>query len=326
MKRRSFIAGSAMALAAPGLVLAGARAYPSRPVRLIVPFAAGQGSDVLARAIGKRLYALWGQPVIVENRAGANGTIAVNEVLKSPGDGHTLLVTSNSPIVINPSIYKHLSYDVRKDLKPVMLLSTTDVGLMVHPDVPARDVGRLIQVLKQAPGKYSYGSIGVGSTSHLAMETFKRATGVQAVHVPYRGSSLAMTDLIAGTIQLMFDGLPSSLPHVHSGRIRALAISGSHPSRFLPGVPALGPIGVQGTPDGGWYGLLVSASVDDALVRQLNADFASVLREPDIRAQLTVLAMDAVPVMNPSQFADFIGRQTAYWDGVAHRLGIYRAV
>jgi len=326
MKRRSFIMGGAAALAMPAAVWAAARTYPSRPVRLIVPFAPGQGSDVLARAIGKRLYALWKQPVIVENRAGANGTLAVNEVLKSGADGYTLLLTSNSPIVINPSIYKHLSYNVQKDLKPVTLLSTTAVGLMVHPAFPARDIHELIQVMKRAPGKYSYGSIGVGSTSHLAMETFMRATGVRAVHVPYRGSSLAMTDLISGTIQLMFDGLPSSLPHVRSGRIRALAISGAHPSQFLLGVPALGSIGVEGTPDGGWYGLMAAAGVSDAMVRQLNADFAAVMREPEVKAQLPVLAMEAVAPQSPSGFADFIGRQTRYWDGVAHSLGIYRSV
>lgn len=326
MKRRSFILGSVAALGAPQIVRAKAGPFPSRPVRVIVPFAPGQGSDILARAIGQRLYSTWKQPVIVENRAGANGTIAVNEIVKSEGDGHTLLITSNSPVVINPSLYKDLSYNVQRDLKPVILLSTTAVGLMVNPELPARDIGQLIALLKKEPGKYSYGSIGVGSTSHLAMETFKRATGVDVVHVPYRGSSLAMTDLISGNIQLMFDGLPSSLPLVKSGRIRSIAMSGSKPSRFLPDAPALGAINIKGTPEGGWYGLLVSAKVDDAIVQKLNADFRAILQEPDIQEQLTVLAMDSVPAMSAMQFGEFIGRETEYWRGVAQSLGIYQSV
>lgn len=324
MKRRSFILGATVALGVPQILRAQAAPYPGRPVRMVIPFAPGQGSDILARAIGQRLHAIWKQPVIVENRAGANGTIAVNEIVKSDGDGHTLLLTSNSPIVINPNLYQDLSYDVQRDLKPVLLMSTTPVGLMVNPKLPAGNIDELIALLKAEPGKYSYGSIGVGSTSHLAMETFKRATGVDAVHVPYRGSSLAMNDLISGTIQLMFDGLPSSLPLVKAGRIRSIAVSGSRPTGFLPAAPALGAIGIEGTPDGGWYGVLASSKVDDAIIQKLNEDLNTILREPDIKAQLTTLAMEPVPAMSSGQFGDFIRKQTGYWRDLTQSLGLYR--
>lgn len=327
MKRRTFLTGgTAAALALPFAFTARAQQFPVKPVRLVVPFATGQGSDILARAIAEKLHAQWGKPVIVDNKAGANGSIAASEVVRNADDGHTILVTSNSPMVINPNLYKALSYDVERDLKPVILLSTTDVGLMVNPKLPANNIDELIALLKSEPGKYSYGSIGMGSTSHLAMETFKRATGTDIVHVPYRGSSLAMTDLISGNIQLMFDGLPSSVPHVKSGRIRSLAVSGTRHSRFLPDAPVLGDIGIHGTPNGGWYGVMVGASVDDAVAAQLNAAFRNVLEEPGIRQQLTELSMDAaLPPMSQAEFRQFIEKETAYWKGVTTELGIYQS-
>jgi tripartite-type tricarboxylate transporter receptor subunit TctC len=328
MKRRDFVsrASGLAAVWSGALALpAAASTFPQKPVRLVTPFAPGQGSDILARVLGERLTRKWGQSVYVENRSGANGSLALREASRNGDGGHTLLITSNSPVVINPSLYKDLSYDVGRDLKPLLLLSTTDVALFATSGLPARNLDELIALLKKEPGKYSYGSIGTGSTSHLAMETFKRAAGVDLVHVPYRGSSLAMTDLIAGNVQLMFDGLPSSLPHAKAGRIRALAVSGPRDSRFLPGVPGLGRAGLAGTPPGGWYGALASSSIDDALAARLNADLRAVLQEPGIAEKLTELAMDPVEPMSNAQFAAFIDKEQRYWKDVTQSLGIYQS-
>ena len=298
--------------------------YPSKPVRVLVPFAPGQGSDTLARVVGERLSALWGQPVLVENRSGANGSLAAQEVARSPADGHTLLLTSNSPVVINPNIYRKLGYNVARDLKAVTLLATTDLALAVTPALPAKNANELIAYLRANPGKLSYGSPGVGSTSHLSMEAFKQAAGVDLVHVPYKGSSPAMTDLMGGNIQLMMDALPSTLQNMKAGRIRVLAVLGSRPSSFAPEIPTLASTGITGLPAGGWYGVFTPAGVDAAIVTKLFEDLKQVMAQPEVEARLRSLYLEPVTPITPARFNEFIQQETAGWEKTTRALGLYQ--
>jgi tripartite-type tricarboxylate transporter receptor subunit TctC len=326
MKRRKILlAAPAAAFALVSKAGNAQSRYPARPVKVLVPFAPGQGSDVLARALSDKLSRLWEQPVIVENRSGANGTLAAQELARSSPDGHTLLLTSNSPIVINPNLYRKLPYSVENDFKSVALLATTELALVVTPSLPVRTVGELLAYARANPGKLSYGSPGAGSTSHLLMEAFKHEFELSMVHAPYKGSAPAMTDLMTGTIQLMMDGLPSSLPHVKSGRIRPLAVSGKTESQYMPGVPTLAASGVRTLPTaGGWYGLFVPTAVDAAVVQKLNADFASVMAQPDLLMRLKSLFLEGVPAMSPQQFSQFVRSDTAQWEAATRALGLYR--
>jgi tripartite-type tricarboxylate transporter receptor subunit TctC len=323
MKRRIFLCGASAAFALPQVARAQAT-YPSKAVHILIPFAAGQGSDVLARALSEKLSGMWGQPVVVENRSGANGTLAAQEVARSQPDGHTLLLTSNSPMVINPNLYKRLPYSVERDFKGVGLLATTDLALYVNPSLPVKTVSELIAYARANPAKLSYGSPGAGSTSNLLMEAFKKETGTTIVHIPYKGSAPAMTDLMAGNIQLMFDAFASSLQHVKGGRVRVLAVSGKTESHFVPGIPTLISAGVTGLPtSGGWYGVFAPAGVDRAIVQKLNADFAAVIAQPDFQGRLASLYLDAPVAMSPEEFSQFVKADTAQWEKTTKKLGLF---
>ncbi|WP_424458414.1 Bug family tripartite tricarboxylate transporter substrate binding protein [Ottowia sp.] len=326
MKRRSFLLASSMlAPFATGIAHANSGTYPNKPVRVLIPFAPGQGSDILARALGEQLGAQWHQPVLVENKAGANGALAAQELAVAAADGHTLLLTSNSPIVVNPVLYKNLKYDVSRDFRPVTLLSTTPLALVANLQQPFKTVPELLAYAKANPGKLSYASIGSGSTSHMCMEAFKQATGIDVVHVPYKGSAPALADLVGGHVQIMIDGLPSALPHVRGGRAQALAITGSTESKFLPGVPTLESLGIQGVPAGGWYGLMAPARTDPAILAQLYADFTSTMKRPDVEARLKTLNLERAPDLTSAQFESMIRRETLMWADTAKRLGLYKS-
>jgi len=301
------------------------QAFPNKRVRVIVPFPPGQGSDILARAIGDKLAQKWGQPVVVENRAGANGAIALQDVARAEGDGHTLLVTSNSPVVINPSLYKHLPYDVKRDFQPIALLAGTDMLMVVNAQFPAATLAEVIAQLKANPGKFSYGSPGTGSTSNLSMEVFKKLAGVDVVHVPYKGSAPALTDLIGGSIKLMIDALPSAMPQVKSGRVRAIAITSSDtPSTIMPDVPLASRSGLTGLPGRAWYGMLAPKSTPPAAAARIVADVQAVLRMPEIVAKLPQLGLEAVEPMTPEEFGRFLDKETAYWVDATRRTGMYQ--
>lgn len=326
MKRRSFLLASSMLVPfAAGHSQAANGSYPNRPVRVLIPFSPGQGSDILARALGEQLGNQWHQPVIVDNKAGANGALAAQELAAAAPDGHTLLLTSNSPIVVNPVLYKNLKYDVSRDFRPVTLLSTTPLALVANLQQPFKTVPELLAYAKANPGKLSYASIGAGSTSHMCMEAFKQATGIDVVHVPYKGSAPALADLVGGHVQIMIDGLPSALPHVRGGRAQALAITGNTESKFLPGVPTLESLGVQGVPAGGWYGLMAPARTDPAILAQLYADFTSTMKRPDVEARLKSLNLERAPNLTSAQFEAMIHRETLMWADTAKRLGLYKS-
>ncbi|AZG10004.1 tripartite tricarboxylate transporter substrate binding protein [Pigmentiphaga sp. H8] len=301
------------------------QAFPSKRVRVIIPFPPGQGSDILARAIGDKLAQKWGQPVVVENRAGANGSIALQEVARAEGDGYTLLVTSNSPVVINPNLYKHLPYDVGRDFQPVALLAATDMLMVVNAQFPATTLREVIAQLKANPGKFSYGSPGTGSTSHLSMEVFKQLAGVDLVHVPYKGSPPAFTDLIGGSIKLMIDALPSAMPQVKSGRVRAIAITSSDtPSTLMPDVPLASSAGLTGLPGRAWYGMFAPKATPPATMTRIVADVRAVLQTPEIVAKLPQLGLEAVAPMTPQEFGSFVDKETAYWADATRRTGMYQ--
>jgi tripartite-type tricarboxylate transporter receptor subunit TctC len=317
---------SAGAVALAGLAGTAARAdtYPQRTVRFVIPFTPGQGSDVIGRVMSERIAPVWRQSVLVDNRPGANGALAVSEVTRSAPDGHTVLVTSNSPIVINPNLYKKLAYNPAADLKAVTLAGMVELAIVVHPQVPARTLPELVALLKANPNKYSFGSPGVGSTSHMTMELLMRLTGAQLTHVPYKGSGPAMTDLMGGQIQLMADALPSAMANIQAGRIRAVATTGLRSSSVLPDIPTAISQGVNGLPVGGWYGFFVPVATPTAVVDKLDADLRQVIYAPEFQARMRALGIAAVPPGTPAEFADFVRQDTAFWERTTRQLNLYQ--
>ena len=317
---------SAGAVALAGLSGAAARAdtYPQRTVRFIIPFTPGQGSDVIGRVMSERIGPMWKQTVLVDNRPGANGALAVSEVTRSAPDGHTVLVTSNSPIVINPNLYKKLAYNPAADLKAVTLAGMVELAIVVHPQVPARTLPELVALLKANPNKYSFGSPGVGSTSHMTMELLMRLTGAQLTHVPYKGSGPAMTDLMGGQIQLMADALPSAMANILAGRIRAVATTGVRSSSVLPDIPTAISQGLTGLPVGGWYGFFVPVATPAAVVDKLDADLRQVIYAPEFQARMRALGIAAVPPGTPAEFAEFVRQDTAFWERTTRQLNLYQ--
>jgi tripartite-type tricarboxylate transporter receptor subunit TctC len=323
--RRAWLC-SAGAVALAGLAGTAARAdtYPQRTVRFVIPFTPGQGSDVIGRVMSERIAPVWRQTVLVDNRPGANGALAVSEVTRSAPDGHTVLVTSNSPIVINPNLYKRLAYNPAADLKAVTLAGMVELAIVVHPQVPARTLPELVALLKANPNKYSFGSPGVGSTSHMTMELLMRLTGAQLTHVPYKGSGPAMTDLMGGQIQLMADALPSAMANIQAGRIRAVATTGLRSSSVLPDIPTAISQGVNGLPVGGWYGFFVPVATPTAVVDKLDADLRQVIYAPEFQARMRALGIAAVPPGTPAEFADFVRQDTAFWERTTRQLNLYQ--
>lgn len=299
--------------------------YPSRTVRLVIPFAAGQGSDLLARALSDRLSQAWGQPVVVDNRPGANGTIALQEVGKSAPDGHTLLLTSNSPLVINPNLYKKLPYDVTRDFKPITLMALTDMVLVVNPNFVGRTWKEVAATIKANPKRFSYGSPGTGSTSNLSMEIFKQEIGGDVVHAPYKGSAPAMVDLSTGTLDLMIDALPSALPHIRAGRVRAIGLTGTKPSSLAPEIPTSVDSGLKHLPEGAWYGILAQGGTSDATVASIYTQLRDILIQPDMQQRIRDQGLETIAPLTPTQFAELIARDTQYWEQSTRRLGIYRS-
>jgi tripartite-type tricarboxylate transporter receptor subunit TctC len=297
----------------------------TKTIRLVVPFAPGQGSDILARTLSNALSQIWKQSVVVDNKAGANGIIALQEVIRSAPDGNTLLFTSNSPIVINPSVYKQLPYNVERDLKPVVMVAKADLALVVNPAFPAKTWREVADAVKANPGKFSYGSPGVGSTSHLSMEVFKQEIGGDVVHVPYKGSGPALADLMGGSLHLMIDALPSALPHIKSGRVRAIGVTSSKPSTFAPDLPTAAAAGFADLPVGGWYGIFAPAGTPSAVIERVYEDIRSVLTQEEIQQRMKEQGLESVsPPLNPTRFAEFVRTDSEYWVKRLRSLNMYQ--
>jgi tripartite-type tricarboxylate transporter receptor subunit TctC len=301
-------------------VHAAAANYPTKPLRLVTGSAPGGGSDFVARALSERLTERLGQPVLVDNRPGAGGVIGADVVAKANPDGYTMLVNTGSAIAVNPALQR-LPYDVKRDFLPVMQVSRAPFVLALNPALPAKNVGELITLLKANPGKFSYASSGLGAMSHLAMELFKVMAGTTVVHVPYRGSAPAVVDLIAGQVQLAMNNIVPTLPHVKSGRVRALGVSGPLRSHVLPEVPTVAETGLAGYEAMQWYGVLLPAKTPRAVAALLHQELSAVLKIPAVRMRLTEEGGDVVGGA-PAAFAAYIEQETLKWARVVKAAGV----
>lgn len=298
-----------------------AQGWPSRPIRFIVPFPPGGGTDVNARIIAPRLAAALGQQVVVENRTGAGGMVGTEGVAKSAPDGYTMVIATIGPIAINPSLYAKMTYDPAKDLTPVTITGEVPNGLVVHPTLPAKTLKELIALAKQRPRDLNYGSSGPGAGDHLAAEMLGVMAGIRMTHVPYKGGPLAMVDLMAGNIQLIFATLATGMPYIRAGRVRTLAVAGSQRFPMLPDVPTVAEAGVPGFAVNNWAGIFVAGGTPRPIVERLNAEIVKALAPPDVRQKL--LEMGLVTSTNtPQQFATYIQAETVRWAKVVKDAGI----
>jgi tripartite-type tricarboxylate transporter receptor subunit TctC len=294
-------------------------AYPDKPIRLVVPYTPGGVTDLLARAVAKALSERVKQSVIVDNRAGAGGNIGAEVVAKSPADGYTLLMGSAATQAINASLYKRLPYDHIKDFAPITLVAEVPNILVVNPLIPARNVSELIAYGKANPDKLSFGSSGTGGTIHLSGELFKSMAGVKMLHVPYKGSAPAVSDLLAGQINLMFDS--SVAPYVKSGKLRALAVTSAKRSPVLPDVPTMAQAGLPGYEATAWFGILAPAGTPLSIVDKLNKNLVAILRDAEMRKWMQSQGADAIGD-TPSEFAAYIKTETAKWARVVKEAGV----
>jgi len=296
------------------------QAYPSKPIKLVVPYPAGGPLDTVARLLGQKVSESVKQPVIVENKAGAGGNIGAEAVAKSPPDGYTILMGAVATHAINPTLYASIPYDAAKDFIPVTQVASTPNVLVVNPSIPANDVREFIAYAKAHPGKLNFGSGSTGSAGHLAGELFKTMAGVDMTNVQYKGAAPAMNDLIGGQIQLMFDNLASSLAQVRAGRIRALAVTTAKRSALAPDLPTIAESGLPGFDINTWFGIFVPAGTPRAIVERLHAEFTRALAAPDVREKM--LALGAEPVGNrPEEFAAYIRSEAAKYARVIRASG-----
>ena len=309
----------AAVLAATVCAGAMAQTYPVRPVRIVVGFPPGGTSDILARTIAARLAEPLGQPVVVENRTGAGGNIGAEAVAKSAPDGYTLLMGTTSQ-AISQSLYRKLNYDLQKDFAPVTQAVNYSNLLVVHPSAGVSTVAELLVLARAKPGVLNYGTAGNGTPPHMTGELFKATTGVNIQHVPYKGGAPAIVDLVAGQIPMMFDNVPPLLPHVRSGRIKALANTSLTRLAVLPDVPTLDESGLKGFDAVGWNGLLAPAGTPREIVARLHSEVARILRAPEVRDQLTAQGADIVG-NSPDEFAAWIRGEIKKWAGVVRDSG-----
>ncbi len=300
---------------------AAAQTWPSKPVRLIVPYAPGGPVDISARLLAAKLQESLGQPVVPENRPGAGGNIGVELAAKSPPDGTTLVISAIATLAINPSLYPSLPYDPLKDLRHVTLLVQVPNVLIVTNDLPAKNVKELIALAKQRPGKLDFGSGSSGSTGHLAGEMFKMMTGTYMVHIPYKGSAPALADMMGGRIHLMFDNLASALPSIRSDKVRALATTTLKRSSFLPELPTLDESGLKGFDMSTWWGVSVAAKTPQTVVERLSADILKAMDAPDFKDRLRNIGSEAPAVRTPDQFTAFVTSELKIYTELVKRSG-----
>jgi tripartite-type tricarboxylate transporter receptor subunit TctC len=303
-----------LALAAGILCIASATAqtYPAKPIRVVVAYTPAGATDILARIVGQKFTEVWGQPVIIDNRPGANGNIGSEYAAKTTPDGYTLLMVTAGTHGINPSLYRKLGFDAVKDFAPVSLVAMVPNIFVVNNAVPAKDLKEFIAYAKANPGKLNYGSPGNGSTAHLSMELFKSMTGIQMVHIPYKGSAGVLADLIGGQIVATMDNMPPYVPQVKAGKIRALAVSPAKRSSAVPELSTVAEAGVPGYDSGAWFGLVAPANTPKDIVNKLSRETARILKLPDVSARL--LELGAEPVGgSPEQFSAHIKAEIAKW-------------
>ena len=297
-----------------------AQAYPAKPVRLVVGFPAGGGVDVIARQLAQELARPLGQSVVVDNRPGAAGNIAAELTAKSPPDGHTLMIGNVGTLTINPSLYHKLPFDSLRDFAPVSLVATVMLVVVVHPSLPVKNLRELVTLARGRPGQLNFGSAGSGGITHLAAELLKAQNGIALVHVPYKGSAPAFTDLVGGHLQVMIDSIPVPLPLVQAKRLRALAVTATRRSPALPEVPTTAEAGLPQFVASGWQGIVAPAGTPAAIVARLNGDIGRVLNQPEFRDKLILQGSDPAPG-TPEQFGAFIRSELAKWAEVVRASG-----
>lgn len=303
-----------------------AQTYPNRAIRLIVPFPPGGGTDILARLIGQKLHESWGQPVVVENRAGASGGIGSALAARAAPDGYTLLMASTGALMAMASAgaaagAPSAPFDVTRELAPITLVAAPPYLLVVHPAVAAHSLADLVALAKAKPGTLNFGSSGSGAASHLAAELFNTMAGTQIVHVPYKGVGQAVADLLSGQVQLMFAPAPPVTSHVKAGTLRALAVSGATRSPFEPRLPTIAEAGIRGYEAVGWFGLLAPAQTPREMIDKLNAEVNRILNQEDVRTRLAQQGAEPAP-MAPDAFAVYINADIAKWTKLIVDLGI----
>jgi tripartite-type tricarboxylate transporter receptor subunit TctC len=296
--------------------------YPTRPIKLVVPYPAGGPTDVLGRLVGEYLGRDLKQAVVVENKAGAQGAIGAEAAARSEPDGYTLFVTAASIFVLNPMLYKKLPYDPVKDFRMLALITDLPVVMEVHPSIPAKTVAEFVAYAKQNPGKLNFGSAGTGGTTHLAGEMFRQMAGVDIVHVPYKGAGPALTDLLSGNIQLMFDSVGTALPPVKSGMLRALGVSSSQRVPDLPDVPTIAESGYPDYAVSVWYGVAVPARLPDEIAQKITASLDRALTDEGFRASLTKIGFPPLRPRSQAEIDKFIDDDRARWAAVIKSLNI----
>ena len=312
------LAGCALAF---GASLAAAQSYPSKSIKLIVPFPPGGSTDIFARTIGSKLSESLKQQVIIDNRGGAGGSIGADAAAKSPPDGYTLLMGHIGTLAVNPAIYPRLPYDPQRDFAPVTLVATVANVLVVNPSLPFKGVADLVTYAKANPGKLSYGSGGNGSAAHIAFELFKQQTGTDIVHIPYKGTAPSVTDVIGGQIGMTMTGAPPLMQFVTSGRLRALGVSSSTRVDALPNVPTIAESGVPGFEATQWYGIVAPAGTPREIVMLLNREIHAILKTPEMRERIQSEGAVAAPT-TPEEFSQLIKSEGARWGAVVKAAGI----
>ncbi|HYF57397.1 MAG TPA: tripartite tricarboxylate transporter substrate binding protein [Burkholderiaceae bacterium] len=322
---RRRIVGALLSLAALGAASPAAAqpaAWPSKPIRMVIPFPAGGATDVLGRVVAQRLSTALGQQVIVENRPGAGGSIGADTVAKAPPDGHVILMSTSSTHSIGPALNPKMPYDAQKDFVPVAHVATAPNVLVVGSNFPASDARQMVALLKSNPGRYNFGSSGIGTIPHLSAELFKWQGGnLFAVHIPYRGTGLVIPDLIAGQIAFLMDSVVTAAPHVRDGKLKALAVTGTRRSGAMPEVATFAEQGVPGMDAATWFGLFVPAGTPAAIVQRLNEESNAMLRSPDVVDRLAKLGADPAGG-SPEAFARVVRGDYEKWAAVIRRAGI----
>jgi len=297
-----------------------AQDYPARPVRLIAPSSPGSGIDIVGRVVAQKLSEATGEQFVVDNRAGAGANLGAEIAAKAAPDGYTLFLGTPSH-VINPSLYRRIAYDIVKDFAPISVLTTGCYVVVVHPSVAAKSVRELIALARARPGQLNFASAGTGNATHLAGELFKSVTQVDIVHVPYKGSGPALTDLLGGQVDLMFSNITAAMPHIKSGKLRALAVTSEQRSRSAPDIPTAIESGVAGYSVTSWYGLLAPARTPQPIVSRLNADVIKVMRLPDMVSRLSGEGAEPSPG-TPGEFAALLKAEIAKWGKVIRSAGL----
>jgi tripartite-type tricarboxylate transporter receptor subunit TctC len=324
LNRRALLVARGAIVVALGALLFGdtalAQDYPSRPVKIVVPFPSGGSNDIIARILAQKLGERTGQPFLIENRGGAGGNIGSDAVATSEADGYTLLLTAPPPLTINAALYKSLPYDPAKAFAPISLVASVPIVLAVHPSVEANNVMELIALAKAKPGTLNFGSSGNGSTNHLAGELLKSMTGINIVHLPYRGAAPAMNDLIAGHIPMMFDNIPAVLPQVQGKAIKAIAVAGAKRAAALPDVPTVAESGVPGFEASAWFGLVAPAKTPTTVLAKLESEVDAILKMPDVQKRFTELGAEPGSISGAA-FGRFLAEETAKWTKIVQSSG-----